>query len=178
MKKSFWIIACFCIALLFADCAPAAGARHITPRENLNLAQTVTNAALETKACQKLFAKEFPDAKASAIKMYTEEVWVTMFQFDNEVIGGDYIAVVMPIVNPRRIMVNTTWAGIMVPSDLGETLIHEFFHLMDYAYGTEEQGLVTEENSQIRAKLCMDYLYARYPEARPHDWVDGRRALK
>jgi hypothetical protein len=139
---------------------------------------TVANGALQSKGCQELYEKEYPDVPFSAIKLFTEDVYITMFQFDDKIIDSDYIAVVMPHVNSKRIMVNETFAGILLPVQLGETLIHEFFHLNDYAFGTEEQGLVTEERSQLRAKLCMDALWEAYPESKPKDWIDGPRKLK
>lgn len=178
MKRSLGLAACICLMLLLVTCAPARGARLISPVQNLELSMTIANAALQAKGCQEVFEKNFPEITESAIKIWTDEVWITMFQFDGVIVDADYIAAVVPHINPRRVMVNTTFAGILVPTVLGETLVHEFFHLMDYAFGSEEQGLVTEELSQLRAKACMDAMWASYPEARPDDWVDGPRAFK
>lgn len=172
------LIACICLAAFLAMCAPANGARLISPAQNIELSMTVANAALQAKGCQEVFETNYPKVKQTAIKIWTDDVWITMFMFDGIVVDADYIAAVVPHINPRRIMVNETFAGILIPTVLGETLIHEFFHLMDYAFGTEEQGLVTEELSQLRAKQCMDALWVSYPEGKPDGWVDGPRAFK
>ncbi len=167
---------CLCLALLLAS--PVQGAQLITPSQNVELAMTVANGALQSKDCAALYAKEFPKAPASAIQIFTTDVWITIIPFDNVVIDSDYIAVVMPIVNAKRIMVNELFAGVLLPVTLGETLIHEFFHLSDYAFGTNESLLLTEENSQLRAKACMDSLWKAYPDAKPEGWEDGPRPLK
>jgi hypothetical protein len=65
MKKSLGIAACICLTLLLVMCAPAGGARLISPVQNLELSMTIANAALQAKGCQEVFEKNFPSRCSS-----------------------------------------------------------------------------------------------------------------
>jgi hypothetical protein len=172
--KRYWAI--FAVLVMFATAVGAA--KLITATQNVAMAMTLANGALQSEGCQTIYAAEYPDVEWSAIKLFTEDTYIVIVQFDNEVIQADFIAAVLPHINPKRIIVNETYAAIIPPLDMAETIIHEFFHLNDFSFGTEMQELTTEEQSQLRAKLCLDALWVVYPTAKPEDWVDGPRLTK
>lgn len=165
------------IALL-ALALPLSSAVIVTPAENVTMALTVANGALQSEGCQKLWAENYPVEERTAIQVFMTEIWISWYHFSDGPVADDAIGVVFPLLNPRRIILNEAYIAILPPLTLAETIIHEYWHLADYVYGPEEKMLVTEEQAQRRAKACIDALWVAYPSAKPDDWVDGPRPLK